>query len=151
MSTVDKPTDEDTCVTKAKKFKSENDDKPSDPNSVHESLKDLSKFELKRILQNNAQKKLICVEGKFKDHEGSAIVLLEKKAFVEEGLDEYLFNETSKLVKEFENDLYGNYNCFPSPKFNSEFTTHAIPIVANYNDFYSLFYRHQNDGYSPGD
>ncbi|XP_015517190.1 m7GpppX diphosphatase [Neodiprion pinetum] len=129
MASVEKASDEATYVN-PKKFKSSNEEpKESKKYSVHESLKDLSKFQLKRVLNNNAQKKLLCVEGTFADHDGAAIVLLEKKAFVEEKLDEHLFNESSKLSKEFENDVYGNYNCFPSIEHNSIKTTIIHPAM----------------------
>ncbi|XP_012260651.2 m7GpppX diphosphatase [Athalia rosae] len=120
--------DKELCVN-PKKFKSENEDSKRIENTVHQNLKDLSKFKLKRVINNNAQKKLLCVEGTFTGYDGSALVLLEKKAFVEDNLDEHLFNDSSILSKEFENDLYGNYNCFPLVKYNSIKTTIIHPAT----------------------
>jgi hypothetical protein len=87
--------------------------------SIHTVLKDFSEFQQKRILSDNSQRKTICIEGSFYNREGTAIVLLEKKPFNEEILENTL-DSNCTLRKEFSNDIYGFYECFPSVKYNGE-------------------------------
>lgn len=83
-------------------------------------FQDLSNFNPKRILSENSQRKLICVEGEFSGKEGNAIVLLEKKAFTEANV-KLLCDDKSTLKKEFINDVYGSYEFFPSIELNGKF------------------------------
>jgi hypothetical protein len=87
--------------------------------NLHAVLKDFSEFQQKRILSDNGQRKTICIEGSFNNREGRAIVLLEKKPFNEEILKNTL-NSNCVLQKEFSNDIYGFYECFPDVKCNGE-------------------------------
>jgi hypothetical protein len=81
------------------------------------SLNDFSEFQQKRILSDNSRRKTICIEGSFKNRPGAAIVLLEKKPFNEEELKN-VFGSKCVLSKEFSNDIYGFYECFPDVKCN---------------------------------
>ncbi|CAH1642141.1 unnamed protein product [Spodoptera littoralis] len=83
---------------------------------IHLQLKD---FILEKILNNNTNRKTVCVLGKFKDKSGVALVILEKNAFKEEDLDnEGYFSVDTELKTFFENDIYGNYECFPRSSLN---------------------------------
>lgn len=91
-------------------------------NGIHESLVDLSSFQLEKVLHNNTNRKTVCLKGKFASKHGEALVLLEKTAFAEENLkqDSDYFTKSSALEKVFHNDIYGNYNYFPKVNLNSE-------------------------------
>jgi hypothetical protein len=101
-----------------KKIKVQSDVQENSEN-IHTVLKDFSEFQQKRILSDNSQRKTICIEGSFNNREGTAIVLLEKKPFNEEILKNTL-DSNCTLQKEFSNDIYGFYECFPSVKYNGE-------------------------------
>lgn len=85
---------------------------------IQKGWKDLSCFTLKSVLNNSAESKLLTVEGTFPDGE-SAVVILDKKPFSAEELPE-LFSTGSKLNLIFQNDIYGNYDCFPVGKCSGE-------------------------------
>lgn len=90
--------------------------------SLHANIKDLSDFEVTKILSNNTKAKSVCLQGTFKSSEGVGIVLLEKTAFEEETLrnEGEFFTKESALKKIFDNDIYGNYEYFPKPELNSK-------------------------------
>jgi hypothetical protein len=68
-------------------------------------------FEVKQVLSNSADYKRIVIEGKVKGQ--SAVVILDKKPFSEDSLQE-LFSKGSQLKHTFQNDIYGSYDCIPS-------------------------------------
>lgn len=86
-------------------------------------IKDFSNFKLTRILSNNTRSKVCFLQGTFNNNENPAIVILEKKPFSEESLEDqnngYLTNNCS-LTKSFINDIYGNYECFPKTDINGK-------------------------------
>jgi len=86
----------------------------------------LSTFEVTRVLQNNCARKLICLEGRFEDREGPAVVLLEQKSFPydESTLKKSFFDEKTVFQKYFMNDIYRNYDCFPTGQCISIFVNH---------------------------
>jgi hypothetical protein len=90
-------------------------DVKGDGETIRTLLNDLSEFQQKRILSDNSRRKTICIEGTFKNRPGTAIVLLEKKPFNEEELKN-AFGSNCVLHKEFSNDIYGFYECFPNVK-----------------------------------
>ncbi|XP_069692375.1 m7GpppX diphosphatase [Periplaneta americana] len=100
-----------------KKIKIQSDKQESNE-TIHTALRSFADFQQKRILSDNSQRKTICIEGSFSNKEGTAIVLLEKKPFNEEVLKKSL-NSDCALTKEFSNDIYGCYECFPDVKYNS--------------------------------
>lgn len=88
--------------------------------SVHNHLSDLSTFKLKKVLSNNTNRKVVCLQGSFEASDGVGIVVLEKTAFEDGDFkeDSEYFNEDSSLKKLFHNDIYGNYEYFPKVELN---------------------------------
>lgn len=97
---------------------------------------DLSKFQLKEILNNNSGRKTVCCLGHFTDLSESdeALIIFEKSAFAMKhlggGTEEQdtnndnssntgYFSSLSELRESFVNDIYGNFECFPNPEINS--------------------------------
>lgn len=84
----------------------------------NEDLSDLSAFVPEKVLRNNTASKSIFLQGHF----GSslAVLLLEKTSFSEENLakDADYFSAQSVLRKVYQNDIYGNYECFPKADLN---------------------------------
>lgn len=82
----------------------------------------LSAFQVTKVLQNNCSRKLICLEGKFEDREGPAVILLEQKSFPYDTavLKENFFDAKTIFRKYFSNDIYGKYNCFPAGECNGK-------------------------------
>ncbi|XP_032683948.1 m7GpppX diphosphatase [Odontomachus brunneus] len=93
----------------------------------------MSNFEVTRVLQNNCARKLICVEGTFNDRADPAIVLLEQKSFPDDKvfLKKGFFSEKTIYQKNCTNDVYGNYDCFPTEEYNSLRATVIHPATPN--------------------
>lgn len=103
-----------------------------------EKTYDLSTFQLKRILNNNSKVKTISVLGTFPSEQSAditepAIVVLEKTAFTDfdvntqavgdtDGTQRRYFSLETRIKQEFINDIYGNFQCFPIPAINSNFS-----------------------------
>ncbi|XP_003693320.1 m7GpppX diphosphatase [Apis florea] len=118
MAEISSNNSADECPpTKKVKIQIENTSK--NVNSIHETEFCSSIFNIKRILQNNCMRKQICIEGVFKGFEDSAVIILEKQNFSddEQSITE-LFNKDTVFHKLYNNDIYGNYECFPLKKFN---------------------------------
>jgi len=79
------------------------------------------------------------VEGTFKGYESPAIVILEKKVFPEDDifLKRGFFNEGTIIRKAFSNDIYGNYECFPTREHNGLNTTIIHPATQKHVDKFS--------------
>ncbi|XP_008555758.1 m7GpppX diphosphatase [Microplitis demolitor] len=110
----------------------DNDVEPTnDEDHVHESLKDLSNFVVKRILRNNTTQKQIAIEGTFKGFDGSALVVLEKKGFPEDQvlLEQGFFNYETTAKKIYRNDIYRGYDLFPTNEFNGLNATITYPAT----------------------
>lgn len=113
--------DEDCSSTKKMKVEDKNTTNENS-DSIHSTTElNPSCFKMTRILQNNSTRKFICLEGTFEDFKSPAIVLLEQKSFPNDEvlLKKSFFNEDTNFKKLFTNDIYGNYNCFPSTGHNS--------------------------------
>lgn len=111
--------DSDQTCFKKRKITEQNE------NNVNDIKFNLKDFIPEKILNNNTNRKTVCVQGKFNDKVGVGLIILEKKAFKEEELDESgYFSEDSRLCTSFQNDIYGNFECFPRPSINGkcEFT-----------------------------
>ncbi|KAJ2943070.1 hypothetical protein O0L34_g18761 [Tuta absoluta] len=99
-------------------------------NGVTEASFELKDFIPEKILNNNTNRKTVCVLGKFKDKSGVGLILLEKNAFKEEELDNSgYFSVDCELRTFFQNDIYGNFECFPKPSLNGVKTTIIFPAT----------------------
>ncbi|XP_001605474.1 m7GpppX diphosphatase [Nasonia vitripennis] len=134
------PTSEDQSPT-AKKMKpdvatTEESDAKQLEASVHEAALNLSSFQMTRVLNVNSMRKQIFVEGTFKGYESPAVVILEKKIFPEDEifLKRGFFNEGTIIRKLFSNDVYGNYECFPTREHNGLNTTIIHPASQKHLD-----------------
>lgn len=72
----------------------------------------LDKFNLKRILMNDTQRKMIAVEGNFNGSQAPAVIVMEKYAFDESSVLN-VCNADTKLTKNVENDVYKSFSCVP--------------------------------------
>ena len=80
---------------------------------------DLSSFELKRVLNENSERKEIFLEGRFSGDESAApaVLILGKPPFASDALPS-LLNEGTKLEKTFRNDVYYKFDAMPDPRAN---------------------------------
>lgn len=99
-------------------------------------LSSLQGFKLIRVLSENAQAKNIAVHGNFENSDGDAVVILEKTPFSEDMLPQLLTSETN-LVKEFNNDIYSQYMCYPHSRFSTLKGTIIYPATAKHLDKFS--------------
>lgn len=115
--------DSDSPNCKKKKIDNENE------NGVSENQLELKDFIVENILNNNTNRKTVCLQGRFKNKSGVALVILEKNAFKEEELDESgYFSVDTELRTFFQNDIYGNFECFPRSAINGKFTHGYAPF-----------------------
>ncbi|GAB1866507.1 m7GpppX diphosphatase [Camponotus japonicus] len=123
--------DENTIENTDERDTSEND-------ATREVELNLSNFKVTKVLQNNCVRKSICIEGTFEDREGSAIVLLEQKSFPHDKLvlEKSYFDGKTLFRKHFTNDIYRNYDCFPTEEYNSIHTTVIYPATQNHIEKY---------------
>nr|XP_012233109.1 PREDICTED: m7GpppX diphosphatase [Linepithema humile] len=140
--------DVDCPPTKKTKLDNENTIENSDEKNTVENADEkqpngetelnLSNFEVTRVLQNNCARKMICVEGKFEDREDPAVVLLEQKSFSydKSTLKKGYFNENTVFRKYLANDIYKNYDCFPTEEYNSLHATVIYPATQSHIDKY---------------
>lgn len=108
-----------------KKPKLDDDETEQKKRDVHSYIKDLSSFKVDKILNNNTRNKLVCLQGTFANLGGPGLVILEKSAFEENVLKsddgEYFTNGKNYLKKQFQNDIYGNYEFYPVAELNCKF------------------------------
>lgn len=138
--------DENTIESTDERDTSEND-------TTREVELNLSNFKVTRVLQNNCVRKSICIEGTFEDREGSAVVLLEQKSFPHDKLilEKGYFDGKTMFRKHFTNDIYRNYDCFPTEEYNSTsicrfFSCITVLIIYSFTNKYILcFLRHTHD------
>ncbi|CAD0206024.1 unnamed protein product [Chrysodeixis includens] len=99
-------------------------------NTVSDNQLELKDFVLEKVLNNNTVRKLVCLQGKFRDKSGVALVVLEKNAFKNEDLDSKgYFSVDTELKTFFQNDIYGNYECFPRASINGIKTSITYPAT----------------------
>ena len=101
----------------AKKSKKESEEKGADAEELE--LADLSSFKLKRVLNENSERKEIFLEGSFpsRDESTPAVLILGKPPFASDALPSIL-NEGTKLEKTFRNDVYYKFDAMPDPRAN---------------------------------
>ena len=101
----------------AKKSKKESEEKGADA-AEELDLSDLSSFKLKRVLNENSERKEIFLEGRFRRDESTpAVLILGKPPFAPDALPS-LLNEGTKLEKTFRNDVYYKFDAMPDPRAN---------------------------------
>ncbi|XP_050680229.1 m7GpppX diphosphatase [Leptidea sinapis] len=107
-------------------------------NGVQNKVVDLKDFIPNKILNNNTNRKTVSVLGNFKDKNCVGIVILEKNAFKEEELNsDGYFCEDTKLNTFFQNDIYGNFECFPKTSLTGVKTTVICPATDKHIAKYS--------------
>lgn len=81
-------------------------------------------FTVEKTLYNNTLKKSACLQAKYKNQDGVALIILEKSPFKEEdfGKSGYLSSDTGVRTL-FENDVYASYECFPRSSLNGKIQT----------------------------
>ena len=88
---------------------------------VVRDLTNFKGFKVKNVLREDADRKLIAVEGTFEDREGddgsTAVVILEKTPFSSEKMPQIL-SSSSQMNQQFRNDIYGMYDCLIPPENN---------------------------------
>lgn len=76
--------------------------------SVHIGLADLGRFQMRRILRNDASQRVVAVEAGVQGSAQPAVLLLEKLPFEDSAVAGMLADDT-KLAQQFHNDVYGSY------------------------------------------
>ncbi|XP_043275055.1 m7GpppX diphosphatase [Venturia canescens] len=121
----------------AKKIKLDVEIKDAQEKSI-DVIENWQNFEVKRVLNNNIVRKQVWLEGSFKGHENTAIVLLEKKTFPDESENLKNFFDDETLLKHlFDNDAYGSYECFPIREHNGLNTTVIYPATQKHLEKFS--------------
>ena len=78
----------------------------------------MSSFKLKRVLNENSERKEIFLEGRFPGDESTpAVLILGKPPFASDALPS-LLNEGTTLEKTFRNDVYYKFDAMPDPRAN---------------------------------
>lgn len=96
----------ETCESKKRKHEEDNEDK---------AISVLQKFKLVKVLKEDTAKKFVAVEGRIpsesetgdEDGNNKAVLLLEKKPFAVDSIEDLLNSGNTKLT--FVNDCYSNY------------------------------------------
>ncbi|KOB72995.1 putative histidine triad protein member [Operophtera brumata] len=132
-----KADDSESPNCKRKKIDKENE------HGVSENQPELKDFIVENILNNNTNRKTVCLQGRFREKSGVALVILEKNAFKEEELDESgYFSVDTELRTFFQNDIYGNFECFPRSSINatekhiSKFSQQILHIILETPELY---------------
>ncbi|XP_001359051.3 m7GpppX diphosphatase [Drosophila pseudoobscura] len=109
---------------------------------------DISKFRLKRILQNNSVRKSIALLGTFPDlsETDDAIVVFEKNAYQESDVSTSkelpakpsYFSAELKVDTEFINNIYGSFQVVPSPDLCGVKSTVIYPATDKHVEKYSI-------------
>ena len=90
--------------------------------NVVRDLTNFHGFKVQKILMENADRKLMAIQGTFENREGddgsTAVVVLEKTPFAADKIADVL-STPSQLKKQFRNDIYGLYDCFIPSEINN--------------------------------
>ena len=108
-------TGEDSDVP-SKRPKLQNDGDQEDKNT---ELHLFEGFQMDRVLNDNPQKRVTFVMGRFAGSQERAVVTLEKTPFSEESVKGILTGQ-SKCAETLKNDIYGTYDLTPAPEFSSK-------------------------------
>ena len=85
------------------------------------------------MLKENAENRLVAVEGSFSGSSSPAVVVLEKTHFTESDI-EGILTGSSNLQQLFQNDIYGNFLCFPPAHLNAVKATIIHPATEKHID-----------------
>ena len=96
----------ENCEAKKRKYEEDTE---------NEAVSVLKKFQLVKVLKEDTAKKFVVVEGLIpselekgdKDEKNKAVLLLEKKPLVVDGIEDLVSSGSAKLT--FVNDCYSNY------------------------------------------
>ncbi|XP_030374012.1 m7GpppX diphosphatase [Scaptodrosophila lebanonensis] len=116
---------------------------------------DLTKFKLKRILNNNSVRKTIALLGTFPDNDESAaaVVIFEKHAYREsdvatgapsneEPLKPSYFSTDLSVRTDFVNNIYGSYHCVPASELCGVKCTVIYPATEKHIEKYSICHKY---------
>nr|CAG4644810.1 EOG090X06NK [Leptodora kindtii] len=136
----------DECV--AKKLRTNPDGACSEEapasasNETSSGCESLSGFQIKRILMENCESKLIVVEGSFERNSSqNTVVVLEKSHFLESEVRSMLATG-SKIETQFRNDIYASLTCYPPSELNGIKVTLIHPATEKHVDKYTTKQRH---------
>lgn len=106
------------------------------PEGCH--FKDFGDFQLVRVLQDQPERRMIVLEGRFpsQNPDTPAVVILNKTPFNKTSIDSVL-NSEAKLQLEFQNDSYGKYNCLIKPEMNLVKADLIFPATQKHIDKYT--------------
>jgi len=104
------------------------------PDKIPAMIESFESFEIKRTLIENPENRLFVVEGVFNtenSNDSPAIVVLEKTHFTEKEVSEILSSKTT-VEGIFQNDVYGNFLCYPPVNVNAIKATVIHPATAKH-------------------
>ncbi|XP_050423659.1 m7GpppX diphosphatase [Adelges cooleyi] len=87
---------------------------------------DFSKFQFKRILMNDTQRKMVAVEGNFNGCSKPAVIVMEKYAFDKASIMNVCSSGT-KFTKDVENDVYKSFTCVP--QYNENISSNKMDLI----------------------
>ncbi|XP_072933841.1 m7GpppX diphosphatase [Epargyreus clarus] len=112
---------------------------PEIKNDVVADELELKDFLPEKIVNNNTNRKTVCIKGTFKGKSGVALVVFEKNAFKEEDLDaKGYFSVDTEVHRFFQNDIYGNYECFPKASINGVKSTIIYPATEKHIEKFAI-------------
>ena len=82
--------------------------------SIHTNLQSLENISFERILMEDTDKKIVFVEGRVKNSDDPAVLIIEKLPWKQEDIQGLLSKNTS-ASQQFnnDNDIYGQYSVLP--------------------------------------
>ena len=86
--------------------------------SIHTNMQTLENVSFERILMEDPDKKIVFVEGRVKNSDDPAVIIIEKLPWKQEDIQGLLSKDTS-ASQQFTNDIYGQYSVLPPPEHNS--------------------------------
>lgn len=86
--------------------------------SIHTNLQNLENISFVRILGEDTDKKIVFVEGRVKNSDDPAVIVIEKLPWKQEDIQGLLSKDT-QASQQFNNDIYGQYSVLPPPEHNS--------------------------------
>ena len=104
--------------------------------SIHKNLQNLDDVSFVRILGEDTDKKIVFVEGRVKNSNDPAVIVIEKLPWRKEDIQALLSRDTS-VSRQSVNDIYGKYLVSPPPQHNSVKLTLIHPATPAHMDKYS--------------